>query len=135
LRVISLSFIVLPELVKHILVAGVVRRNIKFNVKISNISIKQKQTRFTVMWRMTLWCRSALKVVRNCRSEVLVFHFSETSLRKFKWPLQQRSQGFSKVNKTLLVCTKWVNSVVLHVVSVLISFTAASLKCFKSTLI
>ena len=40
LRVISLSFIVLglPELVKHILVAGVVRRNIKFSVKISNIS-------------------------------------------------------------------------------------------------
>jgi len=32
LRVISLSFIVLPELVKHILVAGVVRRNIKFSV-------------------------------------------------------------------------------------------------------
>jgi len=45
LRVISLSFIMLPELVKHILVAGVVRRNIKFNVKISNISISQ--TRFT----------------------------------------------------------------------------------------
>jgi len=41
LRVISLSFIVLPELVKHILVAGVVRRNIKFCVKISNISISQ----------------------------------------------------------------------------------------------
>jgi len=37
LRVVSLSFTVLPELVKHILVAGVVRRNIKFNVKISNI--------------------------------------------------------------------------------------------------
>jgi len=37
LRVVSLSFIVLPELVKHILVAGIVRRNIKFNVKISNI--------------------------------------------------------------------------------------------------
>jgi len=41
LRVISLSFIVLPELVKYILVAGVVRRNIKFSVKISNISISQ----------------------------------------------------------------------------------------------
>ena len=41
LRVISLSFIVLPELVKHILVAGVVRRNIKFSVKISNISTLQ----------------------------------------------------------------------------------------------
>ena len=41
LRVISLSFIVLPELVKHILVAVVVRRNIKFSVKISNISISQ----------------------------------------------------------------------------------------------
>ena len=41
LRVISLSFIVLPELVKYILVAGVVRRNIKFTVKISNISISQ----------------------------------------------------------------------------------------------
>ena len=37
LRVVSLSFIVLPELVKHILVTGVVRRNINFNVKISNI--------------------------------------------------------------------------------------------------
>ena len=39
LSVISLSFIVLPELVKHILVVGVVRRNIKFSVKmlISNI--------------------------------------------------------------------------------------------------
>ena len=37
LRVVSLSFIVLPEPVKHIPVAGVVRRNIKFNVKISNI--------------------------------------------------------------------------------------------------
>ena len=37
MRVVSLSFIVLPELVKHILVTGVVRRNIKFNVKISNI--------------------------------------------------------------------------------------------------
>jgi len=37
LRVVSLSFIVLPELVKHILVAGVVGRNIKFNVKIFNI--------------------------------------------------------------------------------------------------
>ena len=36
LRVVSLSFIVLPKLVKHIFVAGVVRRNIKFNVKISN---------------------------------------------------------------------------------------------------
>jgi len=33
LRVVSLSFIVLPELVKHIRVAGVFRRNIKFNVK------------------------------------------------------------------------------------------------------
>jgi len=42
LCVISLSFIVLPELVKHILVAGVVRRNIKFSVKISNITISQK---------------------------------------------------------------------------------------------
>jgi len=41
LRVLSLSFIVLPELVKHILVAGVVRRNIKFSVKIPNISISQ----------------------------------------------------------------------------------------------
>jgi len=39
LRVIS--FIVLPELVKYVLVAGVVRRNIKFSVKISNISISQ----------------------------------------------------------------------------------------------
>jgi len=39
LRVSSLSFIMLPELVKHILVAGVVRINIKFNVKISNIII------------------------------------------------------------------------------------------------
>jgi len=37
LRVVSLSFIVLPELVKHILVSGVITRNIKFNVKISNI--------------------------------------------------------------------------------------------------
>ena len=37
LRVVSLSFIVLFELVKHILVAGVVRRNTKFNVKISYI--------------------------------------------------------------------------------------------------
>jgi len=37
LRVVSLSFIVLPELVKHIPVTGVVGRNIKFNVKISNI--------------------------------------------------------------------------------------------------
>ena len=46
LRVVSLSFIVLPKLVKHILVAGVVIRNIKFNVKISNISISQ--TRFTL---------------------------------------------------------------------------------------
>ena len=49
LRVVSLSFIVLPELVKYILVAGVVRRNIKFNVKISNISISS--TCFTnVLW-------------------------------------------------------------------------------------
>ena len=46
LHVISLSFIVLLELVKHILVAGVVRRNVKFNVKISNISISQ--TLFTM---------------------------------------------------------------------------------------
>ena len=37
LRVVSLSFIVLPELFKHILVSGVITRNIKFNVKISNI--------------------------------------------------------------------------------------------------
>ena len=37
LHVVSLSFIVLPELVKHILVAGVVRRNVKVNVKISSI--------------------------------------------------------------------------------------------------
>ena len=39
LHVVSLSFIVLPQLVKHIPVAGVVRRNIKFSVKmlISNI--------------------------------------------------------------------------------------------------
>ena len=37
LRVVSLRFIVLPELVKHIPVASVVRRNIKFNDKISNI--------------------------------------------------------------------------------------------------
>jgi len=43
LRVISLSFIVLPELVKHILVAGVVRRNIKFSVKIYNIVILKLQ--------------------------------------------------------------------------------------------
>jgi len=39
LRVVSLSFIVLFELVKHNPVVGVVRRNIKFSVKmlISNI--------------------------------------------------------------------------------------------------
>jgi len=49
----GLSFIVLPELVKHILVGGVVRRNINFNVKISNISISL--TRFTnMLWRITL---------------------------------------------------------------------------------
>ena len=52
LLVISLSFILLPELVKHILVAGVVRRNIKFSVKISYFSM--------------------LKVVRDCCGEVLV---------------------------------------------------------------
>jgi len=34
-------FIVLPELVKHILVAGVVRRNIKFNVKISKSEFRR----------------------------------------------------------------------------------------------
>jgi len=48
LSVISLSFIVLPELVKHILVTGVVRRNIKFNVKISSINTSQS--------RCTQWC-------------------------------------------------------------------------------
>jgi len=47
LRTISLSFIMLPELVKHILVADVVRRNIKFNVKISNIIISK--TRLTLL--------------------------------------------------------------------------------------
>jgi len=52
MRVISFSFIVLPELVKHILVACVVRRNIKFSVKIYNIVISK--TRFTPPWRMTL---------------------------------------------------------------------------------
>jgi len=55
MRVISFSFIVLPEVVKHILVAGVVRRNIKFSVfsvKIYNIVISK--TRFTPLWRMTL---------------------------------------------------------------------------------
>ena len=70
LRVVSLSFIVLPELVKHILVAGIVRRNIKFNVKISNI-------------RHVSHCAVAddavtpimLKVVRDCRGEVLVLRF------------------------------------------------------------
>jgi len=49
LQVVSLSFIVLPELVKYILIAGVVRRNITFNVKISN-----SQTFYTVLWQMTL---------------------------------------------------------------------------------
>ena len=39
LCVVSLSFIVLPELVKHIPVAGVVRRNIKFNVKMLEFPI------------------------------------------------------------------------------------------------
>ena len=62
LRVISLSFIMLPELVKHILVAGVVRRNIKFNVKISNISILQ--TRFTISH-----CAVADDVVMPIRAE------------------------------------------------------------------
>jgi len=43
LRVISLSFVVSPELVKHILVTGVVRRNIKFNVKIINLSTLRRR--------------------------------------------------------------------------------------------
>ena len=45
LRVISLSVIVLPELVKHFLVTGVVRRNVEINVEISNINTLQKRCR------------------------------------------------------------------------------------------
>jgi len=39
LPVFSLSYIMLPELVKHIPVVGVVRRNIKFNVKMLKFPI------------------------------------------------------------------------------------------------
>jgi len=52
LRVVNLSFIVLPELVKHIPVAGVVRRNIKFNVTMLKFPISD--TFLAVLWRMTL---------------------------------------------------------------------------------
>ena len=44
LHVVSLSNIVLPELVKHIPVAGVVRRNIKFNVKMLKFPISDTWT-------------------------------------------------------------------------------------------
>jgi len=37
LRIVCLSFIVLPELVKHILVAAVVERNVKVDGKMSNV--------------------------------------------------------------------------------------------------
>ena len=73
LCVVSLSFIVLPELVKHIPVAGVVRRNIKFDVKILKFPILD--TFHALLRRMTLWCRSALKAVRDCRGEVLLLRF------------------------------------------------------------
>ena len=52
LCVVSLSFIVLPELVKHIPVTGVVRRNIKFNVKMLKFPISD--TFDALLRRMTL---------------------------------------------------------------------------------
>ena len=52
LRVVSLSFIVLPELVKHIPVTGVVRRNIKCNVKMLKFPISDMF--HSLLRRMTL---------------------------------------------------------------------------------
>ena len=37
LRMASLLFIVLPELVKHIFVTGIIGKNVKVDVKISNV--------------------------------------------------------------------------------------------------
>jgi len=48
LHMVSLWFIVLTELVKHILVAGIVRRNVKVDVKISNVG--SSQTRVVFGW-------------------------------------------------------------------------------------
>ena len=52
LHVVSLSFIVLPELVKHIPAAGVVTRNIKFNVKMLKFPITD--TFHDLLRRMTV---------------------------------------------------------------------------------
>jgi len=52
LHVVTLSFIVLPKLVKHTPVAGVVRRNMKFNVKMLKFPISD--TFHALLRRMTL---------------------------------------------------------------------------------
>jgi len=52
LRMVSLGFIVLPELVKRILIAAAVGRNVKLDVMIT--SVASSQTRVVFLWRMSL---------------------------------------------------------------------------------
>jgi len=62
LRVVSLGFIILPELVK-LIIRCVIERNVKVDVKMS--SVYRHHTRVVVLiWRMSL-CRCARKVVRD----------------------------------------------------------------------
>ena len=64
-----------PELVKHILVTGVVGQNVKADVKISNICYNH--TRVVVCGRCAVML-TVLKVVRNC----IIVHFVVIVLQK-----------------------------------------------------